>query len=370
MNKITIIGGGNIGTLMAANIASKEKYQVTLLTSNPSNWSESIKVYDGENRLLRTGRINSITNDPKKAFENADIIICTLPSNIYHEVIHGYLQYIPEKAYFGVIPGMGGKEFPVLGYSKTKIKYFAFQRVPGVARIIDYGKSVADLGERDLLHFATRNVSASATKDLKLTFEDLFGIKCDILPNVLCVTLTPSNPILHTSRLYGLGKIADNNVFTKDYLFYKDWDNISSEIILGMDHEVQLICNAISGLDLSTVKSLTEHYGANTVEKFTEKISSIKSLSTIKSPLIKKGENYVFDFSSRYFNEDFYFGLYIIDYLAKILNIEAFTINEVVNWHKSLIIDDNPGMDKSNQIIDLFKQSGITDLNSIISLYK
>ena len=41
---ITIIGGGNVGTLMAAEFASKG-HRVTIYTSGPEKWEKSISVY-------------------------------------------------------------------------------------------------------------------------------------------------------------------------------------------------------------------------------------------------------------------------------------------------------------------------------------
>lgn len=370
MKNITIIGGGNIGTLMAANIASKGLYKLTLLTSDPTQWSNKINVYDGNNNFLRSGVIDYIFDNPKDAFKEADLIICTLPSNVYHQVIETYIPYIPDNAYFGVIPGMGGKEFPIFNQKQKNIKYFAFQRVPGVARIIQYGKSVADLGERELLHFAANNINDKEIKDLHLFFENLFGLKCELLPNVLSVTLTPSNPILHTSRLYGLGQMSKNGVFSRDYLFYKEWDDLSSEIILGMDNEVQNICNNINGLDLSSVKSLTKHYEAYTIESFTNKIRNIESLSTIKSPLVPSINGYKFDFSSRYFNEDFYFGLYIIQDLSKILHLDSPYINRVVLWHQELIRHEASETIMLRDLLPAFNKLGIRNEIDLIEMYK
>ena len=51
---ITVIGGGNIGTLMAAEAANKG-HNVTVYTSKPYKWGNSIDVYDSDDNLLIRG---------------------------------------------------------------------------------------------------------------------------------------------------------------------------------------------------------------------------------------------------------------------------------------------------------------------------
>ena len=43
---VTIIGGGNIGTLIAAELA-KKNHKVTIYTSKPEMWHHEITVYKG-----------------------------------------------------------------------------------------------------------------------------------------------------------------------------------------------------------------------------------------------------------------------------------------------------------------------------------
>lgn len=373
MKNITIIGGGNIGTLLAANLSSKPQFEVKLLTSNTTKWQKDLEVYDADDNLIRTGKLTGVYSDAKEAFKDADIIFCTLPSNIYHDKIKEYLPFIDSKTYFGVLPGMGGKEFPFYQNQYSKLKYFAFQRVPGVARIKEYGKSVYDLGQRDLLHYATKNINKSENLKLKLNFEEIFGIKCMQLDNLLNVTLTPSNPILHTSRLYGLSKLQVNGVFEEKPLFYNDWDRYSSEILLGMDTEVQDICNSIEGLNLSNVRSLTSHYEATTADQLTNKLRSIKSLSNIESPMIKNNDSWIFDYNSRYFTEDFTYGLCIIKSFSHILNLSSPNIDIVLKWYQNISNQEfyKKGIYVGDSLLDLPlpQNFGILNLTDIIDFY-
>ncbi len=148
----------------------------------------------------------------------------------------------------------------------------------------------------------------------------LWGIPCTSLPNYLSVTLTPSDPILHTTRLctmfndYETGKIYD-----RIPLFYGEWSNDSSKLLLDCDSELQSMIKLLDILDLHNVRSLKQHYESETVEEMTNKLRSIKSLHNLPSPMKKVENGWIPDFNSRYFTADFPYGLAIIEELAYVL---------------------------------------------------
>ena len=72
---ITVIGGGNIGTLMAAEAANKG-HNVTVYTSKPYKWGNSIDVYDSDDNLLIRGVMSKITDNMEAALKDADYVNC------------------------------------------------------------------------------------------------------------------------------------------------------------------------------------------------------------------------------------------------------------------------------------------------------
>lgn len=89
--------------------------------------------------------------------------------------------------------------------------------------------------------------------------------------------MTPSNPILHTTRLRTLfGDWHEGAVYESMPLFYEEWDDASSELLIACDEEVQEICRALPEFELQFVKSLRVHYESPTVEAMTRKISSME----------------------------------------------------------------------------------------------
>ena len=76
--KITVAGGGNIGTQFAVHIAEKG-HDVTIFTSNPGLFSDNLSIVDKEGNIIHKGSICMATNDPSRAFKDSDVIIITMP---------------------------------------------------------------------------------------------------------------------------------------------------------------------------------------------------------------------------------------------------------------------------------------------------
>ena len=78
-------------------------------------------------------------------------------------------------------------------------------------------------------------------------------------------------------------------------------------------------------------------YDTTNAAGMTDKIQSIESLSTISSLMSQVEGGWVPDFGSRYFTEDFPFGLRTLYELAINKNVECPNINNVYKWGLSLI---------------------------------
>ena len=84
------------------------------------------------------------------------------------------------------------------------------------------------------------------------------------------------------------------------------------------------------------MKSLAEHYESDTTQAMTKKISEIASFKGILSPMIQRDGQFVFDLKSRYFTEDFPYGLCIIKGFAEIFHIITPSIDRVLLWYQKL----------------------------------
>lgn len=339
IKRITVMGGGNIGVQLACICASKG-YDVIVYTSKAECFSKDLEIIDENGVITQTGHISTVTYDIQVAM-NTDMCLITYPAQFFEGLSKKMLPYLKEGLFIGIIPGFGGAEFAFHDFIEAGAILFGLQRVPSVARVQIPGKRVLAMGKRDSLKLAS--IPSRCATEISDFISDLIDIKCDVLPNYLCITMTPSNPILHTTRLctmfsdYEKGKTYDRNP-----LFYGEWSDASSELLLSCDDEHQSLLRVIEQInpqiDLSTVKSLKEHYESNSIIEMTKKISSIASLHNITSPMIKNEDNrWELDTDSRYFKSDFPFGLAIIESFSKIFNINCPNIKFVMDWYNRVI---------------------------------
>lgn len=337
--RITIYGGGNIGTQFAVHCAEKG-HEVIIYSSKPALFSNDLTIVDEHQNVVRRGRIHCATNDAQLAFSNADLVFVTVPAFCMKAAADEMLPYLKEGVKIGLIPGTGGSECAFKACRDRGAVIFGVQRVPSVARLVEYGKSVCATGYRPTL-YATA-LPSSYTEEICAFLAEIFGQKCEGLSNYLNVTLTPSNPILHTTRLKTLFQdYQEGKTYERVPLFYEEWSDESSRLLLKCDEEVQNICKAITRFDLSAVKSLKEHYESDSPEALTRKITSIQSFKGLKTPTVQTENGFAPDFQSRYFTADFSYGLVILMQIAGFYGVDTPNIRETLAWYEGLVKPTN-----------------------------
>ena len=342
--KITIVGGGNIGTLMAAEFAHKGN-EVTIFTSSPKRFEKTIKVSDNNGNIMFEGEISNVTNDIDMALA-ADYIFVTLPSIAQGDFAKKIAKKIQRDTRIGIIPGYGGAEFIFKDVISSGAKLFGFQRVHAIARLDEYGKQVCMKGRKDSVYLSA--LDPALTADICRDMEVLFDMPCVALPNYLCVTLTPSNPILHTSRLYGMfNDFTEEKRYEKNILFYEEWTDLDSQILFDADTELQEICRAMDFADLSSVRSLKDHYESHTPHALTDKIRSISAFRGIDSPMKEVADGWIPDFSSRYFTCDFVYGLDLLCQFGDVLDVQTPTMDRIMAWYRAVSGDKKQPIDLS-----------------------
>lgn len=329
--KITIAGAGNVGTQFAVHCAQKG-HDVIVYSSKPEKISGHLSIVNENGIQIHSGDIKGATCDTQTAFEDAEVIFITMPAYCMNDLAEKILPYATEGMKIGIVPGTGGGECAFKECLEKGATVFGLQRVPSVARLVEYGKIVKATGYRDELF-----VASLPSKDAALCasmVSAVFDMPCGILPNYLNLTLTPSNPILHTTRLKNLfGDYKEGIVYKTVPLFYEDWNDETSELLLKCDDEVQKLCRILQQFDLSYVKSLRIHYESPTAEAMTKKISGIAGFKGLPSPVLEVDGGYIPDLNSRYFTADFPYGLSILVQIAEIAGMEAPNMKETLNWY-------------------------------------
>ena len=86
------------------------------------------------------------------------------------------------------------------------------------------------------------------------------------------------------------------------------------------------------GISEASVPSLLTYYESTDVSSLTRKIRSINAFHGILAPMRQIPEGYVPDFTSRYFTEDFPFGLRFIRQLLHDHALPCSRVDEVYAW--------------------------------------
>lgn len=329
---ICICGGGNLGSV-CAGVFLHQGHKVNLLTGHPAQWNPEIKVKDVNNNFYE-GFMSLISDDASRVIPDSDLVLLCVPGYLIERYLRMIKPYIKVDTIIGSIVASTGFFFLAHNILNIDQPLFGFQRVPFISRYNEYGKTAELLGYKKELLVAIENVDKDFLNPILC---ELFMTPIKVVNSYLEVSISNSNPILHTGRLYALWGDTEIYSLENPISFYAEWDDKSSEIVLGMDEEFMEIIKSI-GLNHSSIISLKDYYQIQDKESFTEKIRNISAFKNIKAPMVKKEDGWIPDFSSRYFIEDFPYGLKFIKDLAFSNNISVPIINKVYLWGEKYII--------------------------------
>lgn len=349
---IVILGFGNIGHQTAV-LSAVAKNNVSVFCSQrlsgmgvaDDDFSKEIKILNENLNIAHSAKI-LFSGNAKKILADADLIFITRPSFLADGTAkfleNNLLKPLQKPLKICLMPGNNGAEFAYRNLTKNLgVELFALQRVPSVARIVQNLDSVQCSGYRKQLQIANLQSQKFNVAENQKIMENIFQMETAILPHFLNVSLTPGNNILHTSRLFCLFKdFVASKSYAKLPLFYENWDDQSSQMLLQMDDELAAI-SAKLNLQILPLRQhyadLTENNRIQTPQQLTHKLQSIRSLQGLRTPSKKVAENKLLpDFSSRYFCDDFAFGLKFLLQTAKLLNVDFQTSERVFAWYKNL----------------------------------
>lgn len=333
--RITICGGGNLGHVVAGFLSSQEENQVSLLTTRPQEWASEIDVVDCSGKVFH-GKLEQISAEASEVINGRDLVIVCLPGFAIHDVLKEIRPYLSPETIVGTVVSSTGFFFEAMQILPENQPLFGFQRVPFISRIIDYGHSAALKGYKESLSVAVEQTTDK--ERVRSLLEKLFCAPTKLLDSYYEVSLSNSNPLLHTARLYSLWKDWEPGIsYDSNPGFYEEWTVETSELYIAMDQEFQILLKRI-GVKDGAIPSVLQYYESHDAESLTKKISSIPAFQGIASPM--KADDYgkyVPDFSSRYFTEDFPYGMRFIVEVAENNQTEVPIIQHVYKWGMKMI---------------------------------
>lgn len=330
MMKICICGGGALGHVCTGVMASQKDVELNILSGHPDRWHKAITVTDLNGKPYEA-KIHRVSSKPEEVVVGQDIILLCLPGYLIEKTLHAIKPYVGQAAVGTVVSSTGFFFFAhdILG---TDAKLFGFQRVPFISRVADYGKTAHLLGYKASLAAVLENIEDR--ESFRQDLEKLFVTPVTLLSSFYEVALSNSNPILHTGRLYSMFHGREHEVFDHNVLFYKEWTDEASQLLIDMDAE---LFQLLDRLGVHSLPTLLDYYESTDASSLTRKIQSIPAFQTITSPMRQVAGGWVVDYGSRYFTEDFPYGLRFIAETIKKEHLSAPTINQVQQWGESLI---------------------------------
>lgn len=334
---ICICGGGNLGHVITGYLANKG-YKVSLLTRHPEQWNKTLHISTPEGETLE-GTLAHLSANPKTLIPSADMVLLCLPGYGIADTLQRIRPYLRPETAVGSVVSSTGFFFEAMKILPETTPLFGFQRVPFIARVEEYGKSAHLLGRKPSLSVAAhpQPLPTGRGEWLVNTISEMFDTPVTLLASHYEVSLTNSNPLLHTSRLYSMWHDWQKGiVYPIQSEFYSDWTDEASQLLIDMDAEFFRLLDVLP-VTPGAIPTILDYYESTDATSLTRKLHSIEAFKGILSPMKKVGNGFVPDFQSRYFTEDFPYGLAIIHRLMHEHHMDSPYINKVYKWGMSML---------------------------------
>ena len=325
--KICICGGGNLGHVCAGFLANRG-HRVSILTTKPERWNDELEIVAPDG--IFTGKLQRISSKPEEVIPQAEMVLVCLPGFAIHDELVKITPFLSKETIVGSVVSSTGFFFEALKVLPSDIPLFGFQRVPFISRIIDYGKKAELKGYKETLHVAIENTLEK--ESIRKQLEKLFEKPVSLADNFYEVSLSNSNPLLHPARLYTMWKDWHPGIaYPRNPQFYAEWTIEASTLLIQMDDEFQHLLKKL-GLKPRCIPTILDYYESTDAVSLTQKLHDIKAFQGILAPMKEVKGGWIPDFSSRYFIEDFPYGMRFIVETAHEQRVTIPTIEEIYQW--------------------------------------
>lgn len=400
MKKQLVICGGGSSAHTLIPLLKDSIFDVSIFTSKPQEWSHTVKLeYQsvcGEVLRCFSGDLVKASSDPSEIIPQADYVVLCMPVHKYRVALHEIAPFLDKDktVCIGTLYGQGGFNWMVdeikKEYGLTNIVTFAFGLLPWICRTIEYGKKGVNYGCK-----AVNYAAVSPRNYFKQIDDEFFNQVCFKwfgkgktvqADNFLSLTLSVDNQIIHTSRCLGLYKVYGESWKSKEKvpMFYKDYDEVSADLLRKLDADYSTIRNEI--MRLFPDRKFTYMLDYLALERFSyqsqntdirESFVNSKTLTAIASPAVLCDDGlWRIDKNHRFFMDDIYYGNCIAKWIAEQLNVETPTIDEILHWAQGVrgenfINEENKLVQDSIDLTARFKSGlpcfyGINDVEGLV----
>ena len=290
---------------------------------------------DTPDGLTLRGKIERISNLPSEVIPGADVVLLCLPGFMIEQQLRLLKDYLLPQTFVGSVFSSTGFFFEALQILDAHQPLWGFQRVPFISRVETYGQSAHLLGYKEAHNIAVEQVGEADKRAFAELMATWFERPVRLLHNYYEASLTNSNPLLHTSRLYTMfGGENEGRTYDRMLLFYEEWTEEAADLYIKMDEEFFRLLSLLP-VEQGYLPTALNYYESHDAASLARKLSSIQGFKGITSPMKQTAGGWVADYSSRYFTEDFPFGLKYIWQLAHEKGVSCPYIDRVYAWGMS-----------------------------------
>ena len=290
---------------------------------------------DTPDGLTLRGKIERISNQPSEVIPGADVVLLCLPGFMIEQQLRLLKDYLLPQTFVGSVFSSTGFFFEALQILDAHQPLWGFQRVPFISRVETYGQSAHLLGYKEAHNIAVEQVGEADKRAFAELMATWFERPVRLLHNYYEASLTNSNPLLHTSRLYTMfGGENEGRTYDRMLLFYEEWTEEAADLYIKMDEEFFRLLSLLP-VEQGYLPTALNYYESHDAASLARKLSSIQGFKGITSPMKQTAGGWVADYSSRHFTEDFPFGLKYIWQLAHEKGVSCPYIDRVYAWGMS-----------------------------------
>lgn len=372
MKKLVVCGGGSSAHTLIP-LLKDSGFEVSIYTTRPEQWSPDVKLewHDTSGHVLGNyeGSLKKASHNPSELFPDADYVVFCMPVHKYRVALYEIAPFLnkDKNVFVGTIYGQGGWNWMVNEIKKefhlNNLVTFAFGLIPWICRIMEYGHKGVTYGCKSVNYAAVypNHFFNQVNEELleKICFR-WFGkghvVQSD---NFISLTLSVDNQIIHTSRCLGLYKVHGRTWKKREDVpwFYRDYDDVSAQLLADLDADYSCIRNAIKKLHPEKDFSYMLDYLA--LERFSyqshntdvkESFVNSQTLVSIQTPVVQNKDGlWEVDRNHRFFLDDIYYGNMIAKWMAEQLDIKTPTIDDILQWAQKVL--GEPFLDDNNHLL-------------------
>ena len=255
-----ICGGGNGAHVMAGIAATQPNMEARVLTlygDEAEQWTknmepEGLTVVDttGTTEKNIVSRPSKVSKIPEEVVPGCDVILFAVPAFAHEQYLNALRPHIKPGTIVVGIPGQAGFEFAVRGIWGDLAKQCTimnFITLPWNCRLVDFGKKVLMMSVKEALPGCIQLSTPPPANDPVAVTQSVLGARPVLEPkgHSLGISLSPSNPILHPTIMYGTWHNWDGKPLDKKPLFYNDLSEESAALLSGCSDEVCATAKAL-----------------------------------------------------------------------------------------------------------------------------